>query len=134
MGDYYLNKSGMVQMPEEWKGGIDLAAFGRNAAEQEKGSFTQYGYILESGDEWEPHFEGRDVPEEYRIMSFPQPPTRPDPEKADLDAISTRQAATLTAEPPQPVPVNPIVLTSEKQADKLKEITDHLEQAISQLF
>ena len=134
LGDYYLNKSGMVQMPEEWKGGIDLAAFGRNAAVQENGSFTQYGYILESGDEWERHFEGRDVPEEYRIMSFPQPPTRPDPEKADLDAISTRQEVTLTAEPPQPVPVNPIVLTSEKQADKLKEITDRLEQGISQLF
>ena len=39
LGDYYLNKSGMVQMPEEWKNGIDLAAFGKNAAEQEQGSF-----------------------------------------------------------------------------------------------
>lgn len=25
LGDYYLNQSGMVQMPEEWKGGIDLS-------------------------------------------------------------------------------------------------------------
>ena len=41
LGDYYLNQSGMVQMPEEWKGGIDLTAFGRNAAEQ-KGAFTEY--------------------------------------------------------------------------------------------
>ena len=36
LGDYYLNQSGMVQMPEEWKGGIDLSTFGRNAAAQEK--------------------------------------------------------------------------------------------------
>ena len=43
LGDYYLNKSGMVQMPEEWKNGVDLAAFGKNAAEQEQGSFTPYG-------------------------------------------------------------------------------------------
>ena len=28
---------------------------------------------MESGDEWERQFEGREVPEEYRIMSYPQP-------------------------------------------------------------
>ena len=47
-------------MPEEWKGGIDLSTFGRNAAAQEKGAFTEYGYIVESGDEWERQFEGRE--------------------------------------------------------------------------
>ena len=134
LGDYYLNKSGMVDMPEDWKRGIDLTAFGRNAAQHERGSFTPYGYIVESGDKWERHYEGRDVPEEYRIMSYPQPPVRPDPEKADFDAITTRQAATLTAEPPQPRPAVPIVLTSEKPAEKLKEITDRLEQGITELF
>ena len=134
LGDYYLNKSGMVDMPEDWKRDIDLTAFGRNAAQHERGSFTPYGYIVESGDKWERHYEGRDVPEEYRIMSYPQPPVRPDPEKADFDAITTRQAATLTAEPPQPRPAVPIVLTSEKPAEKLKEITDRLEQGITELF
>ena len=136
LGDYYLNKSGMVQMPEEWKRGVDLAAFGENAAAQEQGVFTEYGYIVKSGDEWERQFEGREVPEEYRIMSYPQPetPTRPDPEKADMDAISTRQAATLTAEPPQPRPVVPIVLSSEKPAEKMKEITERLEQGIQAIF
>ena len=48
LGDYYLNQSGMVQMPEEWKGGIDLSTFGRNAAAQEKGAFTEYGYIVKA--------------------------------------------------------------------------------------
>ena len=134
LGDYYLNKSGMVEMPEEWKAGIDLAAFGKNAAEQEQGAFTPYGYIVKSGDEWERHFEGRDVPEEHRIMSYPQPPERPDPAKVEMDAAATEQAATLTAEPQQPRPVIPIVLTSEKPAEKLKEITDRLEQGIKELF
>ena len=133
LGDYYLNKSGMVEMPEEWKAGIDLAAFGKNAAEKEQGAFTPYGYIVKSGDEWQRHYEGRDVPEKHRIMSYPQP-EHPDPEKADFDAITTRQAATLTAEPPEPRPVIPIVLTSEKPAEKLKEITDRLEQGIKELF
>lgn len=134
LGDYYLNKSGMVQMPEEWKAGIDPSEFGKNAAQKEQGEFTEYGYIVASGDQWEPHFEGRDVPEEYRIMSYPQSPQRPDPEKAEQEAAPTEQAATLTAEPPEPKPVTPIMLTAEKPAEKLKEITDRLEQGISELF
>lgn len=52
LGDYYLNRSGMVDMPEEWKGGIDTAQFGRYVAQQEQGAFTQYGYLVKSGDEW----------------------------------------------------------------------------------
>ena len=35
----------MVDMPEEWKGGIDTAQFGRYVAQQEQGAFTQYGYL-----------------------------------------------------------------------------------------
>ena len=75
LGDYYLNKSGMVQMPAEWKNSIDPIAFGRNAAAQEKGSFTEYGYLVESGDAWEQHFEGREVPE-LSLIHISEP-TRP---------------------------------------------------------
>ena len=133
LGDYYLNQSGMVQMPEEWKGGIDLAAFGRNAAEHEKGAFTEYGYIVESGDEWERQFEGREVPEEYRIMSYPQP-ERGEQDKTYMDAAEVQQAAVQTAEPQQPRPVVPIILTSEKPAEKVKEITARLEQGVQAIF
>lgn len=132
LGDYYLNQSGMVQMPEEWKGGIDLAAFGKNAAAQEKGAFTQYGYIVESGDEWERQFEGREVPEEYRVMSYPQP-ERDEQDKAFMDAAETPQDATV-ADEQQPRPVVPIILTSEKPADKVKEITARLEQGVQAIF
>ena len=58
-------------------------------------------------------------------------PTRPDPEKVEMDAAAM-QAAPLTVEPPQPV--IPINLTAEKPAEKLKEITDRLEQGITELF
>ena len=122
LGDYYLNKSGIVDMPKEWKGGIDLAAFGKYVAEQEKGAFTEYGYIVESGDEWERHFEGRDVPEEYRIMSYPQPE-----QNIDFEAIAPAQTAELR-------PVTPIILSSESTDDKMKEITDRLEQGIAGIF
>ena len=134
LGDYYLNKSGMVQMPEEWKNGVDLAAFGKNAAEQEQGSFTPYGYLVKSGDEWERHFEGRELPEEYRIMSYPKP-EQSEQDKIFMDEAATEQTAPATAiEPQKPRPVIPIVLTSEKPAEKMKEITDRLEQGITELF
>ena len=56
------------------------------------------------------------------------------PEKIEPDAAISPQAEALTAEPTQPRPVIPIVLTSEKPTEKLKEITDRLEQGIRELF
>ena len=53
LGDYYLNRSGMVDMPQEWKAGIDTAQFGRHISQQEQGAFTEYGYIVKSDDEWQ---------------------------------------------------------------------------------
>lgn len=130
LGEYYLEKSEMIQIPDEWAAAIDIEKLGQLAAEHEKGQFTEHGYILESGDEWE---AVTTVPEQYHIMSYPQP-TRPNPEKADMDAAPAAQAATMTAEPKEPRPVIPLVLNAENPAEKLKEITDRLEQGISELF
>ena len=127
LGDYYLNRSGMVDMPQEWKAGIDTAQFGRHIAQQEQGAFTEYGYIVKSGDEWQRVHEGQPVPEEYRVMTFPQP-------EVMRDEIKTRQAAVLTAEAPQPQPVIPIDLNGKNNAERMKEITDRLEAGIQALF
>ena len=52
-----------------------------------------------------------------------------------MDAAATEQTARTAAEQPQePHPVIPIVLTAGKPAEKLKEITDRLEQGIAELF
>ena len=70
LGDYYLNRSGMVDMPEEWKAGIFLPRFGLHIANTEHGVFTDYGYLVKSGDEWQRVHEGQPVPEEYRVMAY----------------------------------------------------------------
>ena len=127
LGDYYLNRSGMVDMPQEWKAGIDTAQFGRHIVQQEQGAFTEYGYIVRSGDEWQRVHEGQPVPEEYRVMAFPQP-------EVMRDEIKTRQAAVLTAEAPQFQPVIPIDLNGKNNAERMKEITDRLEAGIQALF
>ena len=127
LGDYYLNRSGMVDMPQEWKAGIDTAQVGRHIAQQEQGAFTEYGYIVKSGDEWQRLHEGQPVPEEYRVMAFPQP-------EVMRDEITTRQAAVLADEAPQPQPVIPIDLNGKNNAERMKEITDRLEAGIQALF
>lgn len=131
LGDYYLHDSGMVQMPELWKDGIDKETFGRNAAAHEQGHFTEQGYILASGDEWQPDFEINRVPDKYRVMSYPEP-ERPAPEKIEKEAApalagNARPGASFN-------PARPIELKAEKPAEKMKEITDRLEQGIQELF
>ena len=44
LGRYQLYESGMVEMPEAWKAGIDPETFGRKVREQDNGYFTHKGY------------------------------------------------------------------------------------------
>ena len=127
LGDYYLNRSGMVDMPEEWKAGIFLPRFGLHIANTEHGVFTDYGYLVKSGDEWQRVHEGQPVPEEYRVMAYPQP-------EVLWEEAQTRQAAAPTAEAPAQRQVIPIILNSKNSADRMREITDRLETGIMDLF
>lgn len=127
LGDYYLNRSGMVDMPEEWKAGIFLPRFGLHIANTEHGVFTDYGYLVKSGDEWQRVHEGQPVPEEYRVMAYPAP-------EILREEAQTRQAAAPTAEAPAQRQVIPIILNSKNSADRMKEITDRLETGIMDLF
>jgi len=68
LGRYYVYDTGLCQMPEEWKGGIDLEKFGAHAAQQERGVFTPKGYLMPSGDEWQDRPAGQDMPDEYRLQ------------------------------------------------------------------
>ncbi len=126
LGDYFLNDSGKVQMPEEWKAGIDKEDFGFNAALHEDGKLTDYGYIARSGTDWKEVYAGQETPEKYRIMGYPEA-ERPAPEQDEKEAAPVVDIAAAN-------PIRPIELTSQKPAEKIKEITDRLEQGIQDLF
>ena len=130
LGDYYLNRSGMVDMPEEWKAGIFLPRFGLHIANTEHGVFTDYGYLVKSGDEWQRVHEGQPVPEEYRVMAYPAPEILRD----EAPARTVQPEAAPAAEAAAPPPVVPIILNSQNSADRMKEITDRLETGIQELF
>ena len=125
LGDYYLNHSGMVVMPEEWKAGILLPRFGLHIANTEQGVFTDYGYLVKSGDEWQRVHEGQPVPEEYRVMAYPAPEILREESKVQPEAAAPAKV---------PQPVTPILLNGQNSAERMKEITDRLETGIQELF
>ena len=125
LGDYFLNDSGKVQMPEHWKAGIDKEDFGYNAALHEDGKLTDYGYIARSGTEWKELYTGNETPEQYRIMGYPEA-ERTAPENMEQETAPVNIAAAN--------PIRPIELKAQKPAEKMKEITDRLEAGIQELF
>lgn len=134
-GYYLIDELDELELPEEARKYFMYEDYGRDAAINDGGRFTDQGYIYNNKNTFTEWYNGRDVPQEYRIVPELPKPERPDPSKVEMDAAAPGAKAAQPAEQPQePRPVIPIVLTSEKPAEKLKEITDRLEQGIAELF
>ena len=125
LGEYYLNDSGLFVVPDPWKPAIDTDRLGSFIANEEQGTFTDYGYILRTSDEWQRVHEGQPVPGQYRVMAYPAPEILRDESKVQPEAAAP-------AKPPQPV--TPILLNGQNSAERMKEITDRLETGIQELF
>ena len=134
-GHYLVDELEEPELSDEVKRYFMYEEYGRDASINDDGMFTEKGYIYNNRNTFTEWYDGHDVPQEYRVTPQPPQPERPDPSKVEMDAAAPGQRMTPTAEQPQePRPVIPIVLTSEKPAEKLKEITDRLEQGIAELF
>ena len=125
-GHYLIEELDELELPEEAKKYFMYEEYGRDAVINDGGRFTEQGYIYNNRNTFTQWYDRRDVPEEYRVT--PQPPVQKK-EQADLDASAAIQT-TATEQPP----VLPLILSSEKPADKMKEITDRLEQGILRLY
>ena len=125
LGEYYLNDSGLFVVPDPWKPAIDTDRLGSFIANEEQGTFTDYGYILRTSDEWQRVHEGQPVPEQYRVMAYPAPEILREESKVQPEAATPAKA---------PQPVTPILLNGQNSAERMKEITDRLETGIQELF
>ena len=125
LGEYYLNDSGLFVVPDPWKPAIDTDRLGSFIANEEQGTFTDYGYILRTSDEWQRVHEGQPVPEEYRVMAYPAPEILREESKVQPEAAAPAKG---------PQPVTPILLNGQNSAERMKEITDRLETGIQELF
>lgn len=136
-GYYLIDELDELELPEEAKKYFKYEEYGRDAVQKDRGQFTDQGYIYNNGNTFSQWYNGRDndIPKEYKVMSFPEP-ERPTPDKLEKDEAAPEQEAAPQEPQPeaQPRPVNPIILTADKPAEKLKEITDRLEQGITELF
>ena len=125
LGEYYLNDSGLFVVPDPWKPAIDTDRLGSFIASEEQGTFTDYGYILRTSDEWQRVHEGQPVPGQYRVMAYPAPEILREESKVQPEAAAPAKA---------PQPVTPILLNGQNSAERMKEITDRLETGIQELF
>ena len=72
LGRYYIEELEVMQVPEHLQNYIDYEAYGRDVAMDENGSFTDRGYVRDTGDRFCEYYDGErgSIPDEYRVMTF----------------------------------------------------------------
>ena len=72
LGRYYIEELEVMQIPEHLQNYIDYEAYGRDVAMDENGSFTDQGYVRDTGDRFCEYYDGErgSIPDEYRVMAF----------------------------------------------------------------
>ena len=72
LGRYYIDELEVMQVPEHLQNYIDYEAYGRDVAMDENGTFTDQGYVRDTGDSFHEYYDGErgSIPDEYRVMTF----------------------------------------------------------------
>ena len=72
LGRYYIEELEVMQVPEHLQNYIDYEVYGRDVAMDENGSFTDQGYVRDTGDRFCEYYDGErgSIPDEYRVMTF----------------------------------------------------------------
>ena len=72
LGRYYIEELDVMQVPEHLQNYIDYEAYGRDVALDENGTFTDQGYVRDTGDSFHEYYDGErgSIPDEYRVMTF----------------------------------------------------------------
>ena len=73
LGRFYIEEMCTLEVPEHLEQYIDYEAYGRDMNMDEDGRFADGGYVVRTGDSFTEHYNGRDIPDEYRIFSYPAP-------------------------------------------------------------
>ena len=109
LGRYYIDELEVMQVPEHLQNYIDYEAYGRDVAMDENGSFTDQGYVRDTGDRLCEYYDGErgSIPDEYRVMTFQD--ALPEEEKSewamdiafDLDEFFRQNDPQYAAERPE---------------------------------
>lgn len=86
LGRYMIDEMGALEVPEYLENYIDYEAYGRDVFLEDGGTFTENGYIVDTGDRFVELYTDRDdLPDEYRIFTYPEP------EKSICDTLKQYQ-------------------------------------------
>ena len=85
LGRYYIEELDVMQVPEHLKNYIDYESYGRDVAIDENGTFTDQGYVRDTGDRFCEYYDGErgSIPEEYRVMTFQEESELTEDEKSE---------------------------------------------------
>lgn len=109
LGRYYLEELEVSKVPAHLQNYIDYEAYGRDVALEENGTFTDQGYVRDTGDSFHEYYDGErgSIPDEYRVMAFQD--DLPEEEKSewamdiafDMDEFFRQNDPQYTAEHPE---------------------------------
>jgi len=72
LGRYLIDELGSLEVPEYLENYFDYEAYGRDVSLEDGGTFTNDGYVVSNGESFTEEYNGRDIPEEYRIFAYPK--------------------------------------------------------------
>lgn len=69
---YYIEELEVTQVPAHLQNYIDYEAYGRDVALEENGTFTDQGYVRDTGDSFHEYYDGErgSIHDGYRVMTF----------------------------------------------------------------
>ena len=62
---------------EDLENSLDLKAFTKIYVDEEKGKFTEHGYLVQHGEHKGKYEDKKDIPNEYKIFAYPKPKSEP---------------------------------------------------------
>ena len=102
LGRYLIEEFACEEIPERLGPYFDYEAYGRDFSINEGGAFTENGYVLRGYGRFTEYYGGRDdIPNEYRIFAYPDPPEKM-PMKEQLAMFGRMVSAQAAADRPAP--------------------------------
>jgi len=91
LGRYLIYECGFINLSDQVEPYFDYQAYGRDFADSETCKFINGGFMWQCYNEFEEFYDGYDIPDEYRIFSYPDPVEKM-PMKQQLDMFSKMAA------------------------------------------
>ena len=88
-GHYLIDDLDELELPDAAKRFFDYKSYGREAVKEDRGIFTDYGYVYNNGNDYAEWYKASQVPQEYCLTAQPSPQRDMDelPQGAALPAV-----------------------------------------------